>query len=136
MLQDCRHAFAARIGYRVLAWVLVTCVAIQVFLAGMAVFAGPENWGTHRAFVHLFELLPLIMLVLAFVGRLPLRLWWLTLGTWLLIFLQYLFIGLAGGLGIPAIGALHPVNALLIFWIALTLARGSGAKQLRLATGR
>jgi hypothetical protein len=120
----------ARTGYRVVAWTFLACIAIQVFLAGMAVFGGAANWGMHTGFVHVFELLPLVMVPLAFLGRLPNGLRWHPLVAFVLIGLQY---ALAQA-GTPA-AALHPVNALLLFWIALGLARGSSAKRPVVAAG-
>lgn len=120
----------ARAGYRVLAWVLLACIAIQVFLAGMAVFGGPANWGMHTGFVHLFELVPLIMIPLAFLGRLPRGLRWHPLVVFFLIGLQYA-LAQAG----TTVAALHPVNALLIFWVTLGMARGSSTKRSPVAAG-
>lgn len=120
----------ARTGYRVLAWGLLACIAIQVFLAGIAVFNGPANWGMHTGFVHLFELLPLAMIPLAFLGQLPRGLRWHPLAVFFLIGLQYALIyGFPDVFGIPAVAALHPVNALLIFWVTLGMARGSSMKR-------
>jgi hypothetical protein len=120
----------ARTGYRVLAWIFLACIAIQVFLAGMAVFGGAANWGMHTGFVHAFELLPLVMVPLAFLGRLPTGLRWHPLAVFVLIGLQY---ALAQA-GTP-VATLHLVNALLIFWIALGMARGSSAKRTAVAAG-
>lgn len=120
----------ARTGYRILAWVLLGCIAIQVFLAGMAVFGGAANWGMHTGFVHVFELLPLVMIPLAFLGRLPNRLRWHPLAVFVLIGRQY---ALAQA-GTP-VAALHPVNALLIFWVTLGMARGSSPKRAAVMAG-
>lgn len=114
--------FAATAGtaYILLAWVLVLCVAYQVFLAGLAVFDNPLNWGRHVAFVHVFELIPVLMLILAAVARLPKGRWYY-MGPVLLYFLiglQYAFVALRG----TAVAALHTVNALLIFWGSAALA--------------
>lgn len=126
----------ARAGYRVLAWAFLACIAIQVFLAGIAVFGGATKWGMHTGFVHLFELVPLIMIPLAFLGRLPLRLRWHPLVAFILIVMQYALIyGFPDLFGIPEIAALHPVNALLIFWIALGMARGSSKERRPAAAG-
>jgi uncharacterized protein DUF6220 len=37
--------------------------------AGMGVFVAPINWGLHNGFVPLFEWLPLLMVLMAFMGR-------------------------------------------------------------------
>lgn len=115
---------AARATYRVLAWILVGCVAYQVFLAGLAVFVHPLNWGRHVGFVHWLELIPALLLILALVGRMPKGHWCYMgpVGIYLLIGCQYAFAG-AGG---STLAALHTVNALLIFWAAIGLARQAG----------
>jgi hypothetical protein len=59
------------------------------------------------------------MLIAAFVGRLPARAKWLSLAALLLIGLQYALVEI----DLPGLAALHPVNALLIFWLAISLAR-------------
>ncbi|MGE3594684.1 MAG: DUF6220 domain-containing protein [Dehalococcoidia bacterium] len=112
----------AHFAYQVLAWVLAGCVTVQVFFAGMAIFVNPERWSWHTSFVHAFELLPMIMLVLAFVGRLPARIRWLTAAMWVLIMLQYPLVAMRPGWG----AALHPVNGLAIFWLSITLAQLAG----------
>lgn len=112
----------ARLTYQALAWVLAGCVAIQVFFAGMAIFVNPERWSWHTSFVHAFELLPLIMPALAFVGRLPARIRWLTAAMWVLITLQYALVAMRPGWA----AALHPVNGLAIFWLSITLAQMAG----------
>jgi hypothetical protein len=122
----------ARLAYQVLAWVLVGCVATLVFFAGMAIFVNPERWSWHTSFVHAFELLPLIMLVLAFVGHLPSRIRWLTAVMWLLITLQYVLVAMRPGWG----AALHPVNGLAIFWLSVTLAQQAGHARRRGALAR
>jgi hypothetical protein len=118
---------AARWGYLGLAWVFVVCVLVQVFLAGMLVFVSRDWQEVHVQTGHIFGLLPYLMLILALVGRMPRKTVLLTLLLALLYGLQYAFINGASGLGVAAIAAFHPVNALLIFWTAITLARRAPA---------
>ena len=106
----------ARRGYLVLAWVLAGCVAVQVFFAGLATFVDSARWAWHTSFIHAFEFLPLLMLPLAFLARLPAALRWLTGALFALIFIQYVTANVGG---VPA--AFHPVNALIIFWAAVNL---------------
>ncbi|MGH2371726.1 MAG: DUF6220 domain-containing protein, partial [Chloroflexota bacterium] len=113
----------ARRGYAALAWIFVGCLVVQVFLAGLGVFAGPANWRWHTTFVHFFELLPLLMLALAFLGRLPGRLRWLTAGLFALIFVQYATANLGDAPSIQIVAALHPVVALILFWGAIVVAQ-------------
>lgn len=106
----------ARRVYLVLAWVFVGCVAVQVFFAGLATFVDSARWAWHTSFVHAFEFLPLLMLPVAFLARVPVAMRWLTGALFALIFMQYFTANIGG---IPA--AFHPVNALVIFWIAVHL---------------
>jgi hypothetical protein len=106
----------ARIGYAVLSSVFVACVLIQVFFAGMGAFGA--DWSLHLTFAHFLGLAPLLMVPVAFVGRLSWGLRLLPLGLLVLIGAQYAFANAA----VPA-AALHPVNALLILCLSLLTAR-------------
>jgi Family of unknown function (DUF6220) len=104
-----------------LAVVFALCVAAQVFIAGLAVFVTPVHWAQHTAFVHIFEFVPLLMLVVSAVGRLPVRLRWHSAALFALVYAQY-FTANIGGL-VPLVAALHPVVALVIFWLSLHVAQ-------------
>ena len=110
----------ARIFYAVLSSVFVTGVVAQVLFAGMGAFGA--DWSWHRTFVHLLELLPLLMIPVAFVGGLPWGLRLLPFGLLVLIGVQYAFANST----VP-VAALHPVNALLIFLVSLFAARRAWA---------
>lgn len=116
----------ARRGYVLFAGGFVVCVAIQVFIAGMAVFVNPARWSTHLSFVHVFEFIPFIMVALALVGQLPRDLKLLPVGLWVLIAIQYIT-GETLGFG-SIIAALHPVNALLIFWLGVVTTKRAWAR--------
>ena len=107
----------ARIAYIGLAWLLVACIAVQTYLAGAATFADASHLNRHTAFVHIFEIAPLLMLALAFAGRQPAALRWRPLAMFALIIAQY------ATANAPAAGALHPVIALVLFALALATAR-------------
>ncbi len=108
----------SRVGYAGLATVFLACVVGQVFLAGLAIFAAAADWRAHTLFVHVFELVPLIMLILAFVGRLPASLRWQAFGLFALIFLQYFTANIRFVEGAGVVAALHPVVALPLVWLA------------------
>ena len=113
----------ARVGgllYALLASAFFACVCIQVFFAGMGAFGA--DWSWHLTFVHLLEPLALFMTPIAFVGRLPWGLRLLPVGLLVLIGAQYAFANST----VPA-AALHPVNALVIFWVSLHVARRAWA---------
>lgn len=114
----------SRIIYRIAAWLFFVGVVVQVFLAGLALFAPTvSSWTNHVGFGYLvgYVLLPLI--VFAFIGRLP-RSIKIQMGVLLLLYIiQLTLIYLRGSA--PIISALHPVNAMLLFWFSLRHARQS-----------
>ncbi|MBD2868117.1 hypothetical protein IDH41_05995 [Paenibacillus sp. IB182493] len=107
-------------AFRILAWLFVACVVAQTFIAGMALFGDPAAWKSHTTFVHLFEYLPFFMLISSFAGSMRVRLRWLSGALLALIFVQY------ATANIPEAGAVHPVLALLLFWLSLHVARAGG----------
>lgn len=117
------YARAGGLLYAMLASVFFACVSVQVFYAGMGAFGA--DWSWHLTFVHLLEPLPLLMTPMAFVGRLPWGLRLLPIGLLVLIGAQYALANTT----VPA-AALHPLNALLIFWISLHVARRAWAATL------
>ncbi|QED45981.1 DUF6220 domain-containing protein [Cytobacillus dafuensis] len=108
----------SQIGFFLLALILLICIVAQVYLAGMAIFEDPVNWGRHRIFVHMFEYISILMFFLGFIGRLPWKMIWGSFGMFALCNIQYYT---AHGIA----GALHPVLALVLFWVSFTLAWSS-----------
>lgn len=97
----------ARIGYVVAAWLFVVSILIQVFLAGLSLFATPVYWKTHGDFgytgVHGMAALTLL---LAFLGRLPRATIGRTALPVVLSFVLPIFATLRRDA--PAVAALHP----------------------------
>ena len=111
----------ARTVHLGLAWLLVAGLVVQIFLAGLGVFAGASNFATHRDWGYLLEGLPFFMGVAAFFGRLGRRQIWLAFGIFGLFLLQSIL--LLARDSTPAIAAIHPVNGFLIAWLAIMVAR-------------
>lgn len=114
--------------YTLVAWLFVACLIVQVFLAGMSVFTGSSWWDVHIQTGHIFGIFTILLALLSLAARFP-RL--LIVLSFLLIIqyaLQYAFINLAGPLHFPALSALHPVNAMLLFLVAVFV--GTRAVQL------
>jgi hypothetical protein len=109
---------AVRIIYLALAWVFLLCILAQVVIAGMATFTDPSDWELHVAFVKGFAMVPLAMFLLTFVGRISGRNRWISLALFGLIVFQFLSVQVFSS--IPAISALHPLIALLLFWGSIT----------------
>ena len=115
--------------YTIAAWLFFSGIVVQVFLAGLALFTPrTSSWENHVGFGYLvgYVLLPLI--VFAFVGRLP-RSIKLQMGLLFLLYIvQLTLIYLRDS--VPIISALHPVNAMLLFWFSLRHARQSRLSTL------
>lgn len=113
----------ARLAYRGVIWLFVACVVVQVFLAGLGVFAAEDKFELHRNFGYTFGWLALLLPLLAWAGRLGRRTIGLSFLVLVLFILQSVLVALRTDM--PYLAALHPVNALAIFWLSLSLARGS-----------
>ncbi|NUO63353.1 MAG: hypothetical protein HOQ12_05810 [Gemmatimonadaceae bacterium] len=114
------------------AWLLAVAVLAQIVLAGRGVFVGPDEWARHRAFVHAFEWLSPLVVVLAYVGRATRAAKWLAWATVVLLFLEYATAGTTSSLGHRGLAALHPAIAAVMLWTAIELARrarGPGAPR-------
>jgi len=117
----------SRIAFWALAWILIACIAGQVFLAGLALFESSPNWTWHVDAGYALELVPVVMLVLSFIGHLRHSMKLLSAAMIVLFGLQYAFIEFGGKYHIIELKALHPVNALLIIWVAVIIARRANA---------
>ncbi len=106
-------------AHRILAFIVFGGGIVQFLLAGYAAFGG-SSYDTHAGVGTLITVVALIVLILAFVGRreaVPASA--LLFG---LLVLQSI-LGAAGD-SAPALGALHPVNGLLILGAAMAAAAG------------
>src|SRR5688500_16663405 len=63
----------ARSAYLAAVWIFVACLVVQLFLAGLGVFAGYQNFLPHRDFGYLFGLLVLPLVIFGALARLPRR---------------------------------------------------------------
>ncbi len=112
-------AYNMRVIFVIAAYLLALCILIQVFLAGLSIFASPTYWTFHKTFVVYFESLPLLLMILALLGRTRHALVWFSLLLEVQIALQYVFVYLP----VSVVAALHPVNAVIMFWLTIYVAR-------------
>jgi hypothetical protein len=110
----------ARVIYFGVAVLYLVGAVVQFFLAGLGVFAG-ESYDAHRAFGLVLVLFTLALLVLALVGRLPRTTVVLTV---VLVGLNVLQMFLAN-IDVGEIAALHPVNGVVIVFVAHELMQRS-----------
>ena len=110
------HAAAAAI--------FVLAILVQVFLAGLAIanLGGSGNFSTHIEFGYTWMgLAALALLVTVFLARRPRRDVGIVVAIIVLYVIQTLLPAFKSSS--PAMAALHPVNALLLFVVALLYAR-------------
>ena len=120
-----------RLGVAALAWLFAAAVVVQVFLAGLSLFDSAAHWSDHRAFGSAIGFAPTAIVLLAALGRLPVRLIGLALLLFFLYGLQYAFVHADSGY----VAALHPVNALVLLWLSVLLARRAGSLAAAPARG-
>ena len=123
---------AARPIHLALAWLLVAGLVVQIFLAGLGVFAGASNFATHRDVGYLLQALPFFMAIAAWLGKLGRREIVVAVVIFALFFVQSLLV-LARD-SVPAIAALHPVNGFLVTWLAVGIARDAWARRSAVRT--
>jgi Family of unknown function (DUF6220) len=106
-------------------WIVGALVVVQFLLAGLGVFVSRDFFVWHASVngAALF-LLPLVLVLLAWLGEVPRRLSWLALAITGLVLLQSLLLlpyHMAAPTLLRAISGLHVVNALVIAWAAMRL---------------
>jgi membrane-bound metal-dependent hydrolase YbcI (DUF457 family) len=110
-----------RILYLSAAWLFPAAILIQVFLVGLSLFTGQAYWSTHRDVGHSLAVLPLLLVILAYLGRLPRSeklLIWLLFGVYLI---QAEFFASIRD-SVPLLAAFHPVLAVVLFALAILIA--------------
>ena len=104
------------------AWLLVGAIVVQVWLAGMAIpqlGGGNNNFETHRNVGYLIGLITLVLLLTAIPSGLGRR----RIGQSAGLLGLYVVQSSLPYIGIAAIEALHPVNAVLMFGLSFLYAR-------------
>ncbi len=110
-----------RILYLIVAWLFPVAILFQVFLVGLSLFTTQSYWDAHIGFGHSIVFLPALQVLLAYLGQIPppaKLLTWLSLGICLIQTEVFAMIRTA----VPTLAALHPVLALVLFALALTIA--------------
>ena len=118
-----RSVVWARWAYCVLAYGFAAAIVVQVFLVGLSIFLRPVYWAAHVLSGHISGGFVLVLLAVALIGRLPRRFILGAVGLLGLMFIQYNIFTVAQLVGVPALSALHAVNALALFALALALGR-------------
>ncbi len=109
----------ARYVYLALVWLYLVGILVQVFLAGMGLFGGGRDFEPHIGLGWLLHLVPILLLIAAAVAKVGPRLIWWNVTLLVVQFIQPI-LALARH-DAPVVAAFHPVLALVIFWLALTI---------------
>jgi chloramphenicol 3-O-phosphotransferase len=116
-----------RRAHLIVAWAFVAGVVVQVFLAGLGVFDDASAFAFHVNWGYTLEIQPIILLVLAAVGRLGRRQMIYAAALFGMFMLQSIFVAVRGDL--PMIAALHPVNGFAILLVGIVVAREAWATR-------
>ncbi|MBO9609339.1 MAG: hypothetical protein J7639_25525 [Paenibacillaceae bacterium] len=114
-----------RILFQWLAWLFVAGLAVQVFLAGLALFWNPAQWASHIGFSRVLIVFPVLLIVFAFVARLPVSMRLRSVSLLGMIVMLAVSANLPSTVGY--LSALHPVIAVLLFLETVSIARKSGS---------
>jgi hypothetical protein len=116
----------ARLAFAGVAWLFLAAILVQVFLIGLGLFGDPAYRATHREFGYTWVgIAALALLISGLIARPGRRMVGLTVGLFVLYVVQTMLPGARQAY--PAIAALHPVNALLLFGMSTNLARSATA---------
>lgn len=119
------RSIARRRAFPILAWLYLAALGIQVFFAGLAIFADASTIELHRSMAHVIGLTHGLLFVAALVGRVPvLRAIGVIFG---LLVLQGMLVHVGQWFGLWTIAAFHPVNALVLTYAVYLLAKRSTA---------
>ena len=105
----------ARIGLA-LAWLFAAGVVVQILLAGLALFDNAGRWTDHKSFGMMIGILPILLFIVAVIGRLPRAVIGMSA---ILLVLYVIQISLPGVGGYVA--ALHPLVAFAVLGLPVQL---------------
>jgi hypothetical protein len=111
---------AMRIAYVAVAWLYLAGLVTVAFAAGLGLLVPGSNMQLHREAGYILHLAPILLLLAAWgarVGRLTM--WWVVA-----VAVSGLIQPLLPTLreSVPVLAAVHPLNAMVLFYLALTVA--------------
>lgn len=121
-----RHGLA-RFAFAAVAVLYVGCLLVQVFLVGLDIFADSDA-SIHRDFAYVYGWLTPVLVLLAGFAEAPRTTRRLTIVLVVLFAIQIVLPSLRDVF--PILAALHPVNALAIFAVAMAVAMQATALLL------
>jgi hypothetical protein len=119
----------SRIAVVVLARLFIIGIVVQIFLVGLSLFESADYWEDHKSLGESLGLIPILLILVALVGRLPMRLIVMAAALLVLFGVQYALPNVDNGY----VAALHPINALVLMGLADQIARQTRAPTNRTA---
>ncbi len=116
-----RVMYGSRVAYVVAAWLFVAAVVATVFVAGLSLFYQSALWLTHMGFGYSVGYLVPVLIVLALLARMP-RAYVPLLALLIVLYVVQTILPVLRD-SVPIVAALHPVNAMLVFGVAVVHAR-------------
>lgn len=113
----------ARLAFAALAWLFLAGVVLQVFFIGLGLFAGSANLALHVNFGWILHLFPVLVVAAAALARVRRGTMLLAGGLAVTVFVVPILATLRDAS--PVVAALHPVGALLAFYLAVAVAVAS-----------
>lgn len=124
MTRAVRQFGLLRVGFAAVAWLFVACLFVQVFLVGLDIFADLGG-SIHRDFAYLYGWLAPVLVLLSRTAPVPPESRVPALVLLVLFAAQTVLPSLKEE--VPILAALHTVNALAIFAVAIAVARRASA---------
>ncbi|GHO55884.1 DUF6220 domain-containing protein [Ktedonobacter robiniae] len=107
--------------YIIVTWLFALCVLIQAYFAGLGIFDNGGWLGVHSGLGWMLAMFSIFMLILLPLGRFPRKVVLLHLLLVVDVIFQVGLVSFLYAFHAPALTALHPVNALLLFIISALL---------------
>jgi hypothetical protein len=107
-----------------MAWLILAGLVVEFYLAGSALFGVTQSFQLHRALGSVLAIAILLLLVLALIARPGRRLVGMVALLTALTIVQAALPSLRSA--VPALAALHVVNAAVLLGLAGTIARTAG----------
>jgi hypothetical protein len=116
---------ALRIVYVLLAWLYLAGLVTVAFAAGLGLLVPGSNMDLHRESGYILHLAPVLLLLAAWGARVGRPTMWWVVALSVSGLIQPLLPVLRDS--VPFLAALHPLNAMLLFYLAITVAWRSRA---------
>ena len=62
-----------RMLYLIIAWLFPVAMLVQVLFVGLSLFTSQPYWDAHISLGHMIGVLPILLVILGYLGRLPRR---------------------------------------------------------------